>query len=286
MTARDFILERFQTLSPALQTAARFVVDHPNEVVTCSMRMLAANAHVQPATLVRLAQQLGYAGWPALKAAFVGDLGLASKGYGQRARSLAARRRQGSGLGQEMFAAQRANLVATEARCSEGLRAAASLIGAGKSVYVAGFRASLPVAFTFYYGCRLFHDAVYLVDGQGGGVEAQLRPLVRHDVVVVVGFAPYSRESLQVLQQAQTVGAKVLALTDSGASPLALGATSALLFATESPSFFPSVAAAVAVTEALLEQLVADGGRGVAQRITRAEKLLQDTGAYLPRPPQ
>jgi DNA-binding MurR/RpiR family transcriptional regulator len=67
---------------------------------------------------------------------------------------------------------------------------------------------------------------------------------------------------------------------------LALGATSALLFATESPSFFPSVAAAVAVTEALLEQLVADGGRAVAQRITRAEKLLQDTGAYLPRPPQ
>jgi len=30
MHAKDLILERFATLSPTLQAAARFIVDHPN----------------------------------------------------------------------------------------------------------------------------------------------------------------------------------------------------------------------------------------------------------------
>ena len=66
MSTQALLLERFPSLSPKLQVAARFVVDHPNEVVTMSMRAIAERAHTQPATLVRLAQQLGFAGWPEL----------------------------------------------------------------------------------------------------------------------------------------------------------------------------------------------------------------------------
>lgn len=286
MSARDAVLQRFSALSPALQVAARYVVDHPNEVVTTSMRTLAARAQVQPATLLRLAQQLGCAGWPELKAAFVADLGLQTEGYGQRARALVARERKARGnLTAEMFAVQRANLMATEGRNAGALRSAAELMGAASNVYVAGFRASFPVAFTLYYGCRLFRDTVHLVDGHSGGIEAQMRPMRRHDVLVVVGFAPYSRESLQVLDRARAVGASILALTDSSASPLALGATRSLLFATASPSFFPSVVAAVALAEALLEHLVVvAGGAAAMRRIESAERLLFDSGAYLPLP--
>ena len=38
MSAKEQILERFDSLSPTLQRAARFVVDNPNEVVIGSMR--------------------------------------------------------------------------------------------------------------------------------------------------------------------------------------------------------------------------------------------------------
>jgi len=61
MSARERILERFSSLSPKLQAAARYVVDHPNEVVIQSMRNLAEVAGTKPATLVRLAQQIGFA---------------------------------------------------------------------------------------------------------------------------------------------------------------------------------------------------------------------------------
>jgi len=283
MHAKDLILERFATLSPTLQAAARFIVDHPNEVVIASMRSLAQHAGAQPATLVRLAQQLGYAGWPELKAAFVEDLGLHTERYAPRAKSLAARGRHADLLA-ELFAAQRRNLDATEAQSGAALRAAVKLLRQARAVHVAGFRASFPMAHALVYGYRLFRSSVHLIDGQGGGLEMQLRPIERHDAVVAISFAPYSREAMAAVEAARRAGARVVVLTDRSTSPLALAADATLLFAAESPTFFPSVTAAMAATEALLELLVADAGEAVAQQIDRAEQQLFDSGAYLESP--
>ncbi|HJV60426.1 MAG TPA: MurR/RpiR family transcriptional regulator [Albitalea sp.] len=283
MGAKQQILERFSTLSPKLQAAARFVVDHPNEVVIGSMRSLAERAGAQPATLVRLAQQLGYDGWPQLKAAFAAEMGLHREGYGERAKSLAARSGSADLLG-ELLATQQRNLAASEAQNARSLPEAARLLRRARAVHVAGFRASFPMAYALVYGQRLFRHSVHLVDGQGGGLEMQLRAIERGDALVVISFAPYSREALVAIEAAKAAGARIVALTDSSASPLALAADVAVLFAAESPSFFPSVAAAMAMAEALLELLVADAGKEVARRIDRAEQQLFESGAYLQAP--
>ena len=283
MPTKDLILERFSSLSPKLQVAARFVVDHPNEVVTMSMRSLAERARAHPATLVRLAQQLGYAGWPELKEAFFVDLGLHPRSYGIRAKGLAGRGRDAGLLG-EMFAAQRGNLDATEARIAASLREAAKVLNHARVVHVAGFRASYPAAYSFAYGYRLFRDSVALIDGHAGGVEMQTRNIGRQDAVVAISFAPYSREAMQVVDAGKAAGARIVAFSDSSASPLALAADVAVFFSVDSPSFFPSVTAAIAVTEALLEILVAGAGEGIARQIERAEQHLFESGAYLQPP--
>ncbi|MDM0042622.1 MurR/RpiR family transcriptional regulator [Variovorax sp. J22G21] len=280
MQAQERILAQFPALSPKLQAAARFVVDHPNDVVIASMRSLAERAGAQPATLVRLAQQLGYAGWPELKTAFAQDLGLHSQRYGQRAKSLAVRG-QDAGLLGEMFSMLQQNLAATETQSARALHETSRSLKAARAVHIAGFRASLPIAYALFYGYRLFRDTVHMIDGQNGGIEIQLRPIDARDVVVVISFAPYSRDALMVIDAARSAGARVIALTDSSASPLALAADQTVLFAVDSPSFFPSVAAGVAVSEALLELLVAAGGNTVAEQIGRAEQRLFDSGAYL-----
>jgi len=283
MQSKELILEQFSTLSPKMQVAARFIVDHPNEVVIASMRTVAERAGAHPSTLVRLAQQLGYSGWPVLKAAFAEDLGLHTEGYGQRAKSLAARKRDPALLG-EMFLAQRQNLDLTEALCASSLLDVVKLLKRARDVHVAGFRASFPIACSLVYGYRLFRNTVHLIDGQSGGLEMQLRLIEGKDAVVVISFSPYSRESMLIVEAARTANARIIALTDSNASPLALAADVSVLFSVKSPSFFPSVTAAMAVTEALLELLVVDAGKAGARQIDRAENLLKDSGAYLPRP--
>lgn len=283
MNVRDIIRKRFPDLSPTLQNAARYVLEHPNEVVIASMRTLAAKAEVPPATLVRFAQQLGFAGWPQLKDAFTLELGLGSDQYGQRARNLVGRGPDDALTG-EMFKVQRRNLDLTEAQNARSLKRAAKLLERGKAVHVAGFRASFAIAFSLVYEYRLFRNSVHLIDGQGGSLEMQLRAVEKTDVVVVISFAPYSREAELVAHAARKAGCKLIAFTDSVASPLSLVADETLLFAVSSPSFFPSIAAGQALAEALLELLVSQAGSPVIERIDQAENQLFETGAYLQRP--
>ncbi len=288
MQAKQTILERFSGLSPTLQAAARYVVDHPNEVVIASMRSLADKAGIQPATLVRLAQQLGYSGWPELKLAFAEDLGLRAPGAG--AASAASEPRDASAgapahdLLDAVFAAQRRNLEQTAARSSQALRAAAQVLQQAKTVHVAGFRGSFPIAYSLVYGYRLFRNSVHLIDGQSGGLTMQLRPIEAGDAVVSISFAPYSRESAQVAEAARVAGAKIVALTDSSTSPLALVADVPVLFSTQSPASFASACAAVALTEALLALLLDAAGEGGRRQLDRAARDLFDRGADLEPP--
>lgn len=284
MSVQDDIRQRFAELSPALQQVARFVLEHPNDVVTASMRSVGTRAGSPPATLVRFAQWLGFDGWPQLKQAFAQDMGLGSdEAYGQRAKALVGRAGDHDLVG-ETFEVHRRNLEATERRLGDALQQACVLLEKARSVHVAGFRASYPVAFSFVYVYRLLRASVHLLDGQGGTLEMQCRAMERGDALLVVAFAPYSREALAVAQAARDAGCRIVALTDSPASPLALLANATLLFSLHSPSFFPSITSAVALSEALVELLASRAGKGVVQRIDQAEEQLFASGAYLEAP--
>ncbi len=286
MGVTDQLRERFASLSPSLQQVARYVLDHPADVVTQSMRTVGLHAQVPPTTLVRFAQTCGFAGWTEFKQALTADMGLASdtgNQYGDKARSLIGRARD-KGLTAEMFAMQRNNLDATEQHSGPRLANAAKLLEKARNVHVMGTRACFPVAFSFVYVYRLFRQSVHLLEGMGGVREMQLRALNKGDVLVAISFAPYSHETVNAVEQARAKGCKVLALTDSLASPLSLAADETLLFAVNSPSFFPSVTAAQALSEALMEVLVSRAGTDAVACIEAAEGQLHATGVYVQAP--
>ena len=283
MNAKELIRQRFNDLSPALQQVARYVLDHPNEVVTGSMRNVGTRAQSTPATLVRFAQHLGFEGWPQLKEAFAADMGLGTETYGGRAKQLVGRVAD-QGLAGEMFEVQRRNLDHTHQQSGPARLKACALLEKAPAVDAAGFRACFPIAFSFVYVYRLFRTSVHLVDGQGGSLEMQQRAFAKGDALVVASFAPYSREALQVAEAAKAAGCRIVAITDSVTSPLSLLADETLLFTIHSPSFFPSVAAGVAVTEALVELLASRAGKPVIRRIDQAEAQLFESGAYLMAP--
>src|SRR5260370_33573110 len=69
----------FENLSPQLQEAARWVIDHPADVALLSLREQARRAGIAPATLTRLAQRLRLRGFEGLRQAFA-DAGRATPG--------------------------------------------------------------------------------------------------------------------------------------------------------------------------------------------------------------
>lgn len=263
--------------SPQFQTGARYLVDHPDEIATSSMRTIATRAQVQSAALVRLAQQLGFDGWPALKTIFVERLHGAPARYADKAGALAGK---GPQLVEEVFAVQQRNLAATGHASGTALQAAAILLEAASRVHVAGFRAAHPIAYTLHYLYRLLRPGVQLITGQGGTLEMDLRALLPGEAVVVASFAPYSSEALKVAQAARQAGCTLVAISDSTVSPLALQADASIVIAVDSPSFFPSIVAGVAAAESLAELLVARAGEAGVQALDQAETQLRASGAY------
>lgn len=185
-----------------------------------------------------------------------------------------------------MFQAHQANLAFTQNENHQAMEQAVSLLDAAENVYICGFRASFPIAWSLFYVYRLFNRQVSLIDGLASNIEVFTRELTAQDCLLLTSFAPYSRESLDVLRAAQQAGATIVAITDSPVSPLAQAADCTLLFSTDSPSFFPSVVSGMGLAECLLAMLVARHGRDAVSKIENAERYLIDSGAYVvPRKP-
>lgn len=274
------IRSQFSGMTPQFQVGARYLLDFPNEVPIASMRKVAAQAGVQPATLVRLAQSLGYPGWDDLKDVFVQSLRQAPKAYADQARKLMSGKKSGDALGRAV-ATQAGNIKRLEQANAQRLPIAVQLLSKARQVHVAGFRASFAPAFTFQYLYRLFRPSVTALRADAGTLEMELRAIARGDVVVIIGFAPYSQEAMRVAQAARQAGSRILAICDSVVAPIALDADCVLVFSTETHSFFPSSAAAVALVEVLIEQLLAKAGKQAIDGIAQAEDQLHRTGAYL-----
>src|SRR6266849_4117403 len=88
-SVEKILIKAFDTLSPQLQAAGRYLLDHPHEVALRSMRELAREANLAPATMTRLARQLGFSGFDDLRKLYAEEVRQYAAGYRTKAIELA-----------------------------------------------------------------------------------------------------------------------------------------------------------------------------------------------------
>lgn len=278
------ITDQFESLSPQLRLAARFAIDNPDEIAVNSMRNVAAKAGVQPGTMLRLAQQLGFAGYDQLRDLFRKRVkaGVGSTWSG-RARSLRKSGAASSGhtLIDRLVADEHDNLQKTfDAETAKSLRQACQIIGSSRLVYVLGLRSLFPVAFYFHYVCRMFMGKTVLLTGTGGTFADDLRRVEKGDTVVAFSYHPYARDSVKAVAFAAKRGARVIAVTDSRVSPIIAPAKVGIVVSNTTPSLFPTILPAFAVAQALATLLVQESGEETMANLARTESQLSAFGVY------
>jgi DNA-binding MurR/RpiR family transcriptional regulator len=288
------IVEAFETLSPQLQLAARYVLDRPDDVALLSMREQARHAGVPPATMTRLAQRLGLDGYDAVRALYAGAVrdgtldfaGRAGAGFaGKAGAQVEAQKLRGErALAADMVKAlgqQIARLA--EPAALDRLVAAADRLHKARRVYCLGLRSCHSAAWHFHYMLSLLGDKTVMLDDAGGtGLDA-LRDAGAGDVVLAASVEPYARATVEAARYAAGEGVPVVALTDSEVSPLAQLASATILVATESPSFFHSMTPLLAVTEILAALVAGRSGQKALAALGRTEAQLAAFGVHLPR---
>lgn len=286
----EHLVERCGTqLSPELLKAARWVVAHPVGVGLESMRSCARSAGVTPATMTRLARQLGFDGFEALREPYRRALARRSNGRdaaGYVERALIQRTSLGSGsLLAALHEAHIVNMqVGAGLNAPQEIEAAARLMLRCRQVAFLGLRASFGIAYHLHYTFGLISGAGKLLQDWAGALPDQLDALGPEDVLVVVSQAPYTRQTVETAHTASQAGVPVVALTDSPLSPIAQGARHVLLFPTSSPSFFQSMTGAQALAEALIAAVAAQGDAALIDHLAVRQARLQACKAYWERP--
>lgn len=274
------IVARLPDMTPQVALGARFIVDHPDSMVVSSMREIAGRIGVAPATLLRLARMLGYEDWSGFRDVYVEHFRSSSPHYAEKADALS--KRQGvPRLVEEVMRAQTTALQhAAATNTADTLDAAAKILGRAPRVFVAAFMSCRAPGLAFTYICGLFRSNVTLLGTDGSSLVADLADLRADDAVLSINFVPYSRDIRLVAEAVARSGAALVSIADSRVTPLSEYAKSILLFGAESPSFFPSITAAVALVEALAAAMLAHAGDNAVNRVRAVEKALYASGSY------
>src|SRR5260370_1117990 len=256
------IVEAFDALSPQLQTAARYVLDRPDDVALLSMREQARRAGVPPATMTRLAQRLGLEGYDQVRELYAGAVRAGALGFaGKAGAQVEAQKLRGErALASEMALTLSRQIAAlAEPASLDRLADAAGRLHEARRIYCLGLRSCHAAAWHFHYMLSLLVDKTVMLDDAGGtGLDA-IRDAGPDDVLLAASVEPYARATIDSARYAAGQGGPVGALTHSEYQPLAQIAAAAILVATESPSFFHTMTPLLPVAE-LLAPLVARRG--------------------------
>ncbi|MGH1573283.1 MurR/RpiR family transcriptional regulator [Methylobacterium sp. P31] len=279
----DRIVGTFETLGPQLQAAARFVLDQPNEVALLSMREQAKRAGVQPHTMTRFAQRLGFAGYDDLRALYASAVREGSLGFSGRAGAQVANQKAKGerALATEIVASINGQVGGlAEPKTLDRLIAAADLLASASRIYCLGLRSCHPAMAHFAYVMSFLGERAVLLDaGAGTGLDP-IRSASSEDVLLAASIAPYTRATIEVAQYAHGRGVPIVAVTDSLVSPLATLARETIAVPTDSPSFFHTVAPVLVVGEILAALIAGRGGEASLAAIERSEAQLTAFGIH------
>lgn len=274
----------YEDLSPKLRRAAEYVLNNPNEVGVQSMRQLAVSAEITPNTLVRMAKALGFDGYKEFSEPFRARLIKGGENFPDRARWLQSLSESGS-HGHLYGQLAAAGLSNTEQLFSgttaDELKHAADEIVAAKTAYILGVGSAYSLAHIFWYVGRMALDNLIQVPRTGNIPIDDIARIEEGDVLVAITVAPYRREVVDAVDLAAQRGAKIIAITDSRASPIARAATTTFVLPTSTPQFFPSLSAGFQLMEALLAFVVADADPKVIANIDGFHRFRYETGVYL-----
>lgn len=277
------IESRFESLSPELKRAARWLAANPADIGLYSLRTVARRASVQPATLTRLSQALGFERYEDLRQPFRAGLTLVPAGdYAGRAAVLQAREDAIGQRAEAINAMQRANVASVlDGPWDNDFEAVATSLLEARRVGVLGLRASHGVAHHFQYLLDMLREETLLLTDTAGTLLDQVRRLGAQDRLVVFSQAPYTRLAREAAGKAVGLGIGLVAITDSPLSPIARPAQHVLLAHTDTPSYFQSVSGAIALGETLLQAIASLGGESVLARLRTVQGQRDAERAYV-----
>lgn len=259
---------------------ADYILTSYDKAAFMTASKLGKTTNVSESTVVRFAAELGYDGYPAMQKAL---REMIRNKLTAMQRIEVSNDRMGSEdiLPMVMHAdAENIRLTMEEVDKSSFDRAVNTLLSARK-IYIMGVRSAFALSsFLGFYFNMMFENVVVAHTNSSSELFEQILRIGEGDVIVGISFPRYSKRTVKAMQYAKDRGATVIAITDSGASPLAETADHVLLAKSDMASFVDSLAAPLSLVNALIVAVSRKKGAELAETFSKLEKIWDEYEVY------
>jgi DNA-binding MurR/RpiR family transcriptional regulator len=279
----DRLTAEWDALTPEAQKAAKYVLENPTEVGVSTVREIATAAQVKPNTVVRMARQVGFEGYEDFRDPFKQAIREGSVGFTDRARWLQDISRSGNlgGLFADVVGAAIRNIEETFAGLEpDRLENAARAIWNCRSVYTLGVGVNNSNAHNFTYLASTGMVDFHAIPKTGSVAVDDIAWADERDVLITMTSTPYRTEVVEATRIAKEQGVTIIALSDSPASPILRMADHGFVVAVDTPQFFPSSIAIIALLETLLSFVIAVASPEIVERVERFHERRRQHGMY------
>ncbi len=288
LSVQHILARHLDDLSPKLRAAADFVLEHPEEVATQSMRHVARLSRLQPPTFSRMARAVGCKNFEELREHCRADLKRSTLSFAEKALVLQQPELSNSEAGPGTFIVRQAEAAVSNIQdlinSMDGavLAQIADRLVSAKQVHLIGAMSSRAFVEYMSYMADMAFTNWRVVDQRGTGIATDLSAIDATDVVLAVSKYPYARSTIEGARIARSKGAFVVGITDSIEAPILQYADQGLLVSTESPQFFTSHVATLVLLESLIAMVLRRTGHDAQRRIESVGETNQSLGVYWP----
>ncbi len=262
------------------------MLDEPNETAAKSITEIASENDINISSITRLAQKLGFEGFPGLKNLFRNNLKQRRSFYSEQVKRFLQKgykdNTSTTPLLERVIQDEWSNvMLMTDAFDEQKFAAIIKLMVNAERIHILGLRSSYPLAHYLGFYLKMIRDRITLIGQAGHTLAEDLSTLRPNDVLVAFSLNPYTKDTIEACRICKKQGVDVIALTDSLSSPLASETENFLITSVEGDYFFTPVVAAIICIETLLSAIVHQLGDQAIERLNRTEYILDQLGTEL-----
>ena len=207
-----------------LREIGNFVLGHPEAIALSTLAELASETDIATSAFVRFAQTLGFDGFSQMQALFRQQVRSSWPQYASRLSDMADVNPADHFEALSVSAVESINRLSNTVSMETLNSAVRKLTDAETIWFAAGGRAK-PV--TVYMSYVLTKLGIRSQEFREAPAEAmrELNLMGPRDVMLVVSFAPYGELTVKLAQEAASRGIKIISITDTMVSPVALDTT-------------------------------------------------------------
>ena len=274
----DDLKKTNKRLSKGHKKIARFIQEEYDKAAFMTASKLSKVVGVSESTVVRFATTLGYEGYPQMQSALQEIMRhrLTSAQRFNMTAHLSSEDIVSSVLSSDVIniqeAMQQINLKTFDT--------VVEAISRAKTKYILGLRSAAPLADFFAHYLYYIFDDVEVVMARSRAIYESMARIDKDDCLIAISFPRYSTRTLESMRLAKMRGATVIGITDGILSPLHDASDLCLDASTRISSFVDSMAAPMALVNALLTALGRYNEESLRKNLHELEVLWQENREY------